>query len=327
MELRWERQVNHEAAPPSRKNRVTQWEEQSTLHSPIPLPSPLARRPLLGSGHGWLVNADEASDLHLLNPVTGAHVALPPITALHHVKMGTDEQGDPAYNVYENLPEFNYRKGKFEVDYEPTILEIDWAHEFMYHRVVLSASPSAGRACIVLLLHMLHGEVSFARLGDDRWTLVARGEGTGLQWSLDLNGSSPVACKIINDVPKSGTPTKYNLVQTPAGDILQVWRLRDYVDSLTPADIPPEYMEDEGDLDPCLELNTFHLQVYKVDLHGLRVELIKSLPDYALFLDFNGSMCLPVKDFPGLKPNCVYITNDLMEYVNCRKNNRRQVGI
>ncbi|OEL16613.1 hypothetical protein BAE44_0022368 [Dichanthelium oligosanthes] len=105
--------------------------------------------------------------------------------------------------------------------------------------------------------------------------------------SLDLNGSSPVACKILNSVPKSGTPTKY-LVQTPAGDILQIWRLRDYVHSLTPADIPPHYMDDEGAQDPCLEQNTVDLQVFKVDLHGQRVELIKSLPDYALFLGFNG---------------------------------------
>ncbi|RCV38797.1 hypothetical protein SETIT_8G171100v2 [Setaria italica] len=118
----------------------------ATLQIPFPL-VPLTHRPFLGSGHGWLVTADEASDLHLINPVTGAHVALPPITALHHVKAGTDEQGDPAYNVYQNLREFNYIKGKFEVNYEPTILDIDRAHEFMYDRVALSASPSAGRAC------------------------------------------------------------------------------------------------------------------------------------------------------------------------------------
>ncbi|CAN6273704.1 unnamed protein product [Urochloa humidicola] len=321
----------------------------------IPFPrAPLARRPLLGSGHGWVVTADEASNLHLVNPVTGAQVALPPITAIHHVKMGTDEQGDPAYNVYEDLPgfKFNYSQGQFEVDHEPTILEIDRAHEFMYYRVALSASPSAGRACVVLLLHMPQGEVSFARLGDDRWTWVAPGDGTGLPWrygyrdalysaadglfyllgydaslcSLDLNGSSPAAHEIINYVPNSATPTKY-LVQTPPGDILQVWRLRDHVHSLTPVDIPPDDMDDEWPPDPCLELNTVDMQVYKVDLHGQRVELMKSLPDYALFLGFNGSMCLPVKDFPGLKPNCAYITDDSVEYVNISKYNRREVGI
>ena len=49
---------------------------------------------------------------------------------------------------------------------------------------MLSASPSAGRACVVLLLQMPMGEVSFARLGDDRWTcwVDAPGDGTELLW-------------------------------------------------------------------------------------------------------------------------------------------------
>ncbi|KAG0530432.1 hypothetical protein BDA96_05G185800 [Sorghum bicolor] len=300
----------------------------ATLRIPFPR-APLARRPLLGSGHGWLVTADEASNLHLVNPVTGAQVALPPITALHHVERGADEQGDPAYLVYENLIMYNYSKHRFEVNTKPGILDMDDAYECMYFRVVLSAGPSAGRGCVVLLLHMPQGEISFARLGDDRWTWVPQGDDdTGLPWSLDLNGPSPVVRKILDSVPKSADASKY-LVQTPAGDILQVWRSREEVDSEIPAEYPPDYVVDEsiGPQDPCLELNTIEMQLYKVDLHGHRVELIKSLPEYALFLGYNGSMCLPVKDFPGLKPNCAYMTDDSMEYINFWKHNRREIGI
>ncbi|KAF8693508.1 hypothetical protein HU200_038906 [Digitaria exilis] len=319
----------------------------ATLRVPFPR-APLSNRPLLGSAHGWLVTADEVSNLHLLNPITGDQIALPPITAMHHVKMGTDENGDPAYNVYENQPgdTYNHLLGQFEVDTGPTILDIDRAHLWMYHRVVLSASPAAGGACVVLILHMPFGEVSFARLGDDRWTWV-----TGLPWeddyrdaiysaanglfyllqndgsmcSLDLNGPSPVACKVLSSLPNSGVPTTKYLVQTPAGDILQVWRYKDEVESPVQVDIPPEYNEVEQE--PCLEYDTTDLHIYKVDLHGHRAELIKSLPDYALFLGFNGSMCLLAKDFPGLKRNCAYITDDFFEYVNWRKYNRREVGI
>ncbi|KAF8700126.1 hypothetical protein HU200_034490 [Digitaria exilis] len=325
----------------------------ATLRGRVPSPlAPLSRRPLLGSGHGWLVTADEKSNLHLLNPVTGDQVALPPITAIYHVKMGTDEQGDPAYNVYEDMPgdEFNHLLG-------PTILDIDRAHLFVYHRVVLSASPSAGRACVVLLLHMPHGEVSFVRLGDDSWTWVSRGQATGLPWrfdycdaiysaanglfyllqndgsmcSLDLNGPSPVACEVLNSeilasLPNWCTTTKY-LVQTPAQDILQVWRSLEYIDSLVPVDIPPDYMDDERIQDPSLELTTVDMQIYRVHLHGQRVELIKSLPEYALFLGSNNSMCLSVKDFPGLKMNCAYITDDCLADINYRMYNRREVGI
>jgi hypothetical protein len=42
--------------------------------------------------------------------------------------------------------------------------------------------------------------------------------------------------------------------------------------------------------------------------------MIKSLPDCALFLGLNGSMCPLVKDFPGLKPDWVYVTDDFLEY-------------
>ncbi|KAL6653991.1 hypothetical protein ACP70R_007456 [Stipagrostis hirtigluma subsp. patula] len=318
----------------------------ANLRIPFPRP-PLARRPLLGSGHGWLVTADEASNLHLVNPVTGAQAALPPITALHHVESFTDEQGNHLYNVYENLP------SSTGIDTTPTVLDAHRAHEFMYHRVVLSASPSAGgRACVVLLLHMPAGEVSFARLGDERWTWVVRGDETGLPWrygycdamyseadgmffllsddasmvSLDLNGPSPVARKVLGVVPKSANPTKY-LIQTPAGDILQVWRWRKYVDSSTPVELPPDYVDDEESQNPSLEVNTTDLQLYKVDLHCNKLEMIEGLIDCALFLGYNGSMCLPVKDFPGLKPNCAYMTDDFMEYVNVLKYNRREIAL
>jgi hypothetical protein len=42
-------------------------------------------------------------------------------------------------------------------------------------------------------------------------------------YTLDLNGPSPVARKILSGVPNSANPTKY-LVHTPAGDILQPCR-------------------------------------------------------------------------------------------------------
>jgi hypothetical protein len=99
---------------------------------------------------------------------------------------------------------------------------------------------------------------------------------------------------ILDGVRGTGTPTKY-LVQTPAGDICKFggW---DHVNSLAPVDIPPDCMcpsdgmDEEGGQDPCLELNTVDIEIYKVDLHGQRLELLKDLLDYALFLGSNASM-------------------------------------
>jgi hypothetical protein len=92
-------------------------------------------------------------------------------------------------------------------------------------------------------------------------------------------------------------------------------------------DLPPDFVDEDEVQDPFAELKTTDLQLYKVDLRGKRLEMIGGLPDCALFLGFNGSMCLPAKDFPGLKPDCAYVTDDFLEYVNVLKYNRREIGI
>ncbi|KAK1646367.1 hypothetical protein QYE76_064172 [Lolium multiflorum] len=72
-----------------------------SVRVPLPLP-PLTRHCTVGSAYGWLVTADEAANLQLLNPVTGAQAALPPITGIHHVEICTDVDADGRllYNVF-----------------------------------------------------------------------------------------------------------------------------------------------------------------------------------------------------------------------------------
>ncbi|WVZ50797.1 hypothetical protein U9M48_002020 [Paspalum notatum var. saurae] len=436
--------------------------DTATLHSPsggvgfnVRLPAPAFRsRYVIGSGHGWVVAADEACNLQAFNPLTGAQVDLPPVTGLYHVETSSDDQGRLLYNLYDD---------ELGPD-TPSVYTPRELRMLLYYHVHLSCSPSAEPECVVLLEHRPVSELSYARLGDERWTQITKNEtipwnggyisGTynkndGMWYilssdgsiyafdlsgpsptakaiiqkdtlwnyptssyivfapwgdmllvsrhteartmttpvqvpvehahdvidqciesytyemqlhkvdindrklvemrsldlregmlpsflnsvrrrrlcydastcSLDLNGPSPVACKILNSLPKSAALNKC-LVQTPAGDIFQAWRLREYVNSPTPVDLPPDYLDDPEVQDAYMELRTLDPQVHKVDLHGQRVQLIESLPDYALFLGLNGSMCLPVKDFPGLKPNRVYVTDDPEEYVNVWKYNR-----
>ena len=112
----------------------------------------------------WLVAADEDSNLHVVNPLTGAQVTLPPLASLHNVESVTGEGGDLTYRVFVNR----------DADEEPTdTLTTLAARETMYFRAVLSCSPSAGAECIVLLIHWPEGELSFARLGDESWTPVS----------------------------------------------------------------------------------------------------------------------------------------------------------
>ncbi|OQU79011.1 hypothetical protein SORBI_3008G088300 [Sorghum bicolor] len=146
---------------------------------------PLSRRTFVGSAYGWLVTADEDSNLHVVNLLIGAQVALPPLASLYNVESLTDEGGDLTYRVFVNR----------EADEEPTDnLTALAAREIMYFRAVLLCSPSAGAECIVLLIH---------------WPEASR----------IMRSAMP----IYHPGRTHDLITMY-LVKTPSGDLLQVFR-------------------------------------------------------------------------------------------------------
>lgn len=55
---------------------------------------------------------------------------------------------------------------------------------------------------------------------------------------------------------------------------------------------------------------TLSFDVYKVNMSERRVEHIKCIGDRAIFLGLNHSFCLSATEFPGLKPNSIYFTDD-----------------
>ena len=105
---------------------------------------------------------------------------------------------------------------------------------------------------------------------------------------------------------------------------MQAWRFRrEYEPSV------PFVVDEDGDMvaDPSVELNTTELQLYKVDTHGQRLMKLDGLRNYALFLGYNASMCLPIEEFPGLKPNSAYVMDDSTEFMNFYKYNKREIGV
>lgn len=305
---------------------------------------PLRSRALVGSAHGWLVTADEQSNLHLVNPLTGAQVALPPVTALHHVESFVDEEGNIVYSVDESLgpddPEANLPEFEELADREvPVEYPAEKLRLFMYHRVILSCSPSAGRKCVALLVHRPDGMISFARPGDERWTHINRDTGytdalynkndglfyllsfDGSICALDLSGSSPVARNIVKKNTQWDNPSKY-IVLAPWGDLLEVWRLRDFDE---PDEIPEcSSAEFEDRSDKWL---TEEIMLYKVDIDKQKLVKISSIGDHALFLGFNSVVCLPTNKFPMLKPDCAYLSDEFYEEICVKRHNWREIGI
>jgi hypothetical protein len=161
-------------------------------------------------------------------------------------------------------------------------------------------------------------------------------------YALDLKGASPVARRIMPDVRHGGQPYKY-LVHAAWGDLLQARRFRREHQPSTPdepieSDIKAETEDvfesdtsDEEDNDvfvnPLVELRTTKLQLYKVDADKHKLVNLDGVGGHALFLGYNGSLCLPVANFPGLKPNTAYIMDDSTEFMNFFKSNKREIGL
>ncbi|WVZ53680.1 hypothetical protein U9M48_004585 [Paspalum notatum var. saurae] len=305
---------------------------------------PLSRRTIVGSAYGWLVTADEASNLHVVNPLTGAQVALPTLAALHNVETSSAGAGGSLrYRVFMNR----------DTDREPTtILAAVNARETMYCRAILSCSPSAGAACVVLLLHWPDGELSFARLGDGLWTPVsAAGHGPlqrsgyrdalydsdrglfyvlhldGTIYTLGLNRESLSASRIMPSAMAICDPGSRNLmtmylVRTPSGDLLQVCR-RIAIEPY-PLYRPPYY--DDDDYTVYYEIETVDVQVYMVDLHEQKLEKITTLGDHSLFLGYSNSICISTKGLSMLEPNLTYLTDSCYQCVYTETESSRDMG-
>jgi hypothetical protein len=217
----------------------------------------------------------------------------------------------------------------------------------MYFKAVLSCSPSAGRGCVVLLLHNSDCELSFARLGDKVWTWIGGGEDwfdygyrdamyndkdslfyvlgcAGDIITLDLMGTSPVVKRITKDVTNNDDLTKY-LIMAPWGDLLQIWRMTDIRSSTMSVQVPEGLDSDVQD--PHHELYTKEIQLHKVDLKNQEILRITSLGEYALFLGLNSAMIRSTKDFPMLKADCAYLAHDHNDDILIHTYNPKEIRV
>uniref|UniRef100_A0A0D9XTI4 KIB1-4 beta-propeller domain-containing protein n=1 Tax=Leersia perrieri TaxID=77586 RepID=A0A0D9XTI4_9ORYZ len=113
------------------------------------------------------------------------------------------------------------------------------------------------------------------------------------------------------------------IAQAPCGDILQVWR------SYDPLDDEDEDISDlESDYDEeSYVCNTTMIKVYKVDLVERKLIEIGNLGENVLILGHNQSLCFRANEYPLLKANHIYFSDDRENYIKGFKNNRRDIGL
>ncbi|CAO2149344.1 unnamed protein product [Urochloa humidicola] len=302
-----------------------------TLTLPDP---PISTRHIIGSSYGWIVTADEMSELHLVNPITGEQIALPSVTTIEQVTPVFNDSG--AAHKYE----YSWHSGKGMVaDGGPSLFAPSELRGMLFYKAFLSSDPCTGDYFVVLI-HNPHSQLSFARAGDDKWTWLPPHTRydyclfkDGLLYASTLSGEihtfdlcAPVVeANVVLGEMKVFLEERIYIVQAPSGELLQIWR----------ALFPPqgdEEDENDSDFEPELDddshlCNTFTINVYKVDLTSKELVEINSLGQNALFVGHNQSLFLSAEEYPQLKANHVYFTDDDFLYITFRKNSRRDIGV
>ncbi|CAL4968528.1 unnamed protein product [Urochloa decumbens] len=249
--------------------------------------TPIRRMHLIGSHNGWLVIADEMSELHIINLITGERVALPPLSSLR---------------------------------------------DRLYAKAFVFPDP-ATKSYIVALIHNPENQLSFTRVGDSEWTwLPPSGDyedciyidgvlyalrGTGAIDAFDLTGPN-VSRKVVMDDMKHYVYERLYIVQTPSGDVLQVSREQDVAAT-------DSHGKDVVDISE-MRKETRKITVYKVDMAAKEFVRINGLNEHVLFLGHNQSLCLAAEEFPHLKANHAYLT-DNDGCIASFRSNHRNIGI
>ncbi|TVT98505.1 hypothetical protein EJB05_56188, partial [Eragrostis curvula] len=276
------------------------------VHYRVSLPDPpFPTRYVMGSSHGWLATADERSDLLLVNPVTRAQVRLPPIGTLTNVTCRVRRGVLRSYRVhninFDGFQSFKPDEGRIR----------------FYEKVVWSSNPTSGN-CIVMIIHAPKNIISFARVGDTRWSLLHVDRLTCQDYedffyngedalfyairsnsevhTINLHGPFPTVKVIFKAMVLPIHDYKY-IVRAPWADVLQV---RWY---------------DDFDIDDDNDARTTMIAVYKMDFVEQKIVQVKDLRGYALFLGFNISFFfLPTEDCSVIKQNRIYHADDLIDY-------------
>ncbi|TVU04035.1 hypothetical protein EJB05_50400, partial [Eragrostis curvula] len=319
--------------------------EQREYKLTFPEP-PIRSRFLIGSSNGWLITADERSELHLVNPITCEQIALPSVITIEQVKPIFDDSG--TLHKYE----LSYYTGEDVYDeHEREVHALSDLRVYCYYKAFVFPDPSTG-SHIVVLIHNPYRQLSFSRPGHYKWTWLPPNAGyrdcvymDGLLYALTsvgeidaFNLAGPtVTRKVIVDKMKNYVYESVYLVPAPWGDLLQVWRIVDNPNQVLVDDdgsriVNVKQEDEDGDAleydstTPLLYI-TRKITVYKVDMSAKVLVKIKSLPHHMLFLGHNQSLCLGAAEHPQLKANHAYFTDDHEELVMVTQDHTRDIGV
>ncbi|GJM97493.1 hypothetical protein PR202_ga14424 [Eleusine coracana subsp. coracana] len=303
-----------------------------------PLPAVSDRLCIGSSPDGWLVTADNVSELHLLNPVTGAQVPLPSVTTLPYVDATSDGRV-VSYSLRFSCC-FTEEEDDDEVMIPPETFAAEELRYEIYDKAVVLSPPRGSSLDLdgyaVLLICQPLSRLAVARDGDTAWTLL---DTPGRCWADAVCASSEPRVVYTMDTagrvdawdmtaapPSSRTiappcfccctgmsascRNKYLVeLSSPPGRLLQVHRIREA------AHARYKWWEPRPDR---VQYTTTKVELFEwtggqrwaqLDSSNNRTDGV--LAGRALFLGKSASLCVPADGLPTMiHGNCVYFTDD-----------------
>ncbi|VAI54428.1 unnamed protein product [Triticum turgidum subsp. durum] len=242
--------------------------------------------------------------MHIVNPITSEQIALPSVITIAQVTPVFDETGALCKYIYSR------DTAEHRSTTDPQAVDLGELPQYLQKKAFVFYDASTG-GYIVVLIHDPDGQLSFAWLGDDKWTwlkprcffqdcvykdgMLYAVASLGEIYAFDLKG--PVVA-----------------TNAPCGDLMQVFRSQHVVDC-----------------DPCADTATHvhytsKIKIFEVVTMPEKDVGINSLKDHVLLVGQNQSLCLSAEEYPQLKANNVYVTDD-HKYLTFYKNNRRDIAV
>ncbi|URE19871.1 F-box and DUF domain containing protein [Musa troglodytarum] len=132
----------------------------------IPCPEPMIhRRAYIGSGHGWLVTVNDTCSMHLLNPLTGAQIPLPPVTTLPFVSAHHNSHGQ----IIEFVVEVPYGANIIST----LVFSFERMRCIFFQKAVLSAVPDVGDNCLIMMICNNWKHLVIGRAGGEAWKCIS----------------------------------------------------------------------------------------------------------------------------------------------------------
>jgi len=221
-----------------------------------------------------------------------------------------------------------------EVFRDPSIHALNELRDYLYYKAFVFTDGASSGSYIVVLIHEPY-ELSFARPGDSKWTLLAARDSyedcmyvDGVLYAVtgacridafDLTGPTNLR-KVIMEETKNFILEHIYITKTSSGDLLLVWREQDVKGEGDVGEDAPE-----PDLSE-IKMETRKITLYKVDMEAKQLVEINRLHDHVLFLGYSQTYCLGAEEYPSLKANHVYLTDD-EKYIAFSKSDRRDICV